>query len=508
MILGRRVVVTGLFAWALLSAGSMAEAQVFESLNSFTGCPQGGCTAGGDAAYPAASLVRGADGNLYGVTGMDSRFPEPVPRSLGTIFRVTPDGVRTIVHRFAQGDGCDPVGRLTVGAGGELYGVARGCGASIFRLSGNSFSIVHCFSDPNFRAVTGVTYSNGVLFGALYAGSELYGFGQLYKYVLATNSFKFMSWFTGGDVMAGDLTAGADGNVYGSMRRGTGGAPTGYVFRLLPNNSFPFPAIQVLRWFYLPEGSPNGGLLWGSDGNLYGTTAPFRTGQSFVFRLTPAGTLTPLGACDCSFNGELAQSRDGSIYGLSDGGAGPDTIFRVTASGVQTVHTFSGPDGRTASYGLTLGLDGHLYGTTVRGGTAGFDLGTFFRLRFPGVDVQANGSDGPVFLDSSSSLQISIAFEIPAGVPSTGGEAYLAVVLPNGVAYWMTATGAFSPTPAPFDTGPLQSFAAVTVVTLANVAGLPAGDYYWVGIVDADTNGTPNGTYVDYVKTVRLASRQ
>jgi len=41
------------------------------------------------------------------------------------------------------------------------------------------------------------------------------------------------------------------------------------------------------------------------------------------------------------------------------------------------------------------------------------------------------------------------------------------------------------------------------LINLPSAGVLPAGDYYWVMIVDADANGAPDGTYVDFVKTTR-----
>jgi uncharacterized repeat protein (TIGR03803 family) len=48
-----------------------------------------------DGALPAGSLVQGSDGNFYGTTSDGGQFDG------GTVFRITPAGVLTVLHSFA-----------------------------------------------------------------------------------------------------------------------------------------------------------------------------------------------------------------------------------------------------------------------------------------------------------------------------------------------------------------------------------------------------------------------
>src|ERR1017187_2950141 len=75
---------------------------------------------GSDGSYPAGALAEGLDGNLYGVTlngGLDPEFG-------GTVFRVGKDGTFTTRWLFNnQTGGSNPDAGLTLGPGGNLYGM-------------------------------------------------------------------------------------------------------------------------------------------------------------------------------------------------------------------------------------------------------------------------------------------------------------------------------------------------------------------------------------------------
>ncbi|HTQ53684.1 MAG TPA: choice-of-anchor tandem repeat GloVer-containing protein [Bryobacteraceae bacterium] len=91
-----------------------------------------------DGSYPYG-LVRGTDGNFYGVTA----YGGTGGRYLGTVFRITPDGKLTTLHTFCTQPGC-PDGRypaytLLQATDGNFYGVTtaggNGDNGTIFRLN-------------------------------------------------------------------------------------------------------------------------------------------------------------------------------------------------------------------------------------------------------------------------------------------------------------------------------------------------------------------------------------
>jgi uncharacterized repeat protein (TIGR03803 family) len=157
----------------------------------------------------------------------------------------------------------------------------------------------------------------------------------------------------------------------------------------------------VLRTLVAFNGSnganPTGGLLQGSDGNFYGTTAyggnlGLNGGYGFgtIFKMTPEGALTRMVSFSVA-NGSypirgLAQGSDGDFYGTTAGGGtgGAGTVFKMTAAGVlTTLVAFNGPDGNNPQSPLVQGSDGNFYGTTEYGGSGGF--GTVFQISSVGA---------------------------------------------------------------------------------------------------------------------------
>jgi uncharacterized repeat protein (TIGR03803 family) len=151
----------------------------------------------------------------------------------------------------------------------------------------------------------------------------------------------------------------------------------------------------------LDGSGPESGVVFGSDGNLYGTTVSGginvintanNIGAGTFFKLTPAGTQTVLwhfgtGQDGQNPTGDLAVDSNGIFYGMTHRGGihGAGTLFKMTSAGQGTVlwNFGAGNDGRNPFGNVVVGQDGNLYGTTSAGGTNGF--GIVFRVTPAGV---------------------------------------------------------------------------------------------------------------------------
>ena len=80
----------------------------------------------GDGALPYCSLIQASDGNLYGMTNTGGA------NNVGTVFKITPSGTVTVLHSFAgsTSDGANPYGDLIQASDGNLYGMTWGGGAN------------------------------------------------------------------------------------------------------------------------------------------------------------------------------------------------------------------------------------------------------------------------------------------------------------------------------------------------------------------------------------------
>ena len=136
---------------------------------------------------------------------------------------------------------------------------------------------------------------------------------------------------------------------------------------------------------------PNG-LIFGSDGDIYGTTEyGGANNYGTVFKMTPAGALTTLVefAGNAPTNSSavpragLVEGRDGDFYGTASGGdIGPTgeynvdkgTVFKLSRSGVFTTLVRFSENGATnkgcVPYSpLVQAANGDFYGTTFGGGS-------------------------------------------------------------------------------------------------------------------------------------------
>jgi len=286
-----------------------------------------------NGANPTAGLAQGVDGNFYGTTYSGGAM------GYGTVFKMTTNGMLTSLVSFAGTNGIYPKAGLVEAKDGNYYGTTALGGTNgvgtVFKMTTNGTLTTLVSFDPRGGSpyaglVQGV---DGILYGTTY------GSGTVFK--MTTNgTFLTLYSFTGGGDGSNpyaELVQGADGNLYGTaFFGGTNGYGTAY--KLTTNGAF-----TTLVSFGGTNGAyPQGRLVQASDGILYGTTESGGAytnesgyGYGTAFKLTTNGTLTTLvsfgGTNGANPQGGLVQGADGNLYGTTvDGGAsGKGTIFRL-----------------------------------------------------------------------------------------------------------------------------------------------------------------------------------
>jgi uncharacterized repeat protein (TIGR03803 family) len=360
-------------------------AQTVTTLHSFNGT---------DGLLPDAALVQGTDGNFYGTTAAGGAHHQ------GTVFKIDSAGNLTTLHSFSGFplDGAAPTAGLVQGADGNFYGTTASGGmffqGTVFRMTpAGMLLVMHSFNgfmgEGAIPAAGLVQGSDANFYGTTVSGGAHYK-GTVFK-ITSLGALTTLHSF--GDV-SGDgvkptagLVQGTDGNFYGTTASG-GTHYQGTAFQITPAG-----AVSVLHSFSASttEGAvPVAGLVQGSDGNFYGTTAIGGMHyQGTVFNVDSMGNFTTLHSLTGYPNegagpvAGLMQGSDGNFYGTTAAGGihYQGTAFKITPTGnLTTLHSFSGSpsEGAGPVAGLVQGSDGNFYGTTALGGTHG--VGTVFSL--------------------------------------------------------------------------------------------------------------------------------
>ena len=329
-------------------------------------------------------LGQGRDGNLYGT------FQEGGRRWEGVVFRVKPDGSGySVVYDFGKksdlAEAQWPQGVLE-GTDGALYGTTRlggtpaggefasGCGI-VFKVNrdGSGYQVLHRFSlSPNDGAAPWsglVEDPAGVLYGTTLQGGA-HGGGVVFRLNRDGTSFTILHHFLesendGGRPMAG-LLYGSDGVLYGTTDSGGNSGPrNGTVFCINPDGT----GYRVLHSFPSKAGdgrSPRAVLVEGPDHMLYGTTCDGgRMDGGTVFRMGKDGSRFQVLH---RFNGSPEMTND------------PTGKIETTLNGVTVMSALDSDGGSPMS--LVFGKEGLLYGFTENRGKNG--VGTLFRIQSDG----------------------------------------------------------------------------------------------------------------------------
>jgi len=194
------------------------------------------------------TLVQATDGNFYGTTSEGGAFAN----DQGTVFKITPSGTLTTLHTFDYvrdfANGAYPVAGLVQGTDGNFYGTTRdggngnqevGGNGTIFKISpSGSFTILHRFNfTDGAEPVAGVIQAtDGNFYGTTKSGGTN-GFGTVFKItpsgtLTTLYSFGSQSGCTEGYFPVAGLVQDTNGNFYGTTAGGPCQQSNGTVFRL------------------------------------------------------------------------------------------------------------------------------------------------------------------------------------------------------------------------------------------------------------------------------------
>jgi uncharacterized repeat protein (TIGR03803 family) len=265
-------------------------------------CPQNGCT---DGERPNAGLVQATNGDFYGTTLYGG-----ANNGNGTVFKITPSGALTTLYSFCAQTGCtdgaNPVAGLVQAANGDFYGTTQAGGANnnndgtVFKITpGGTLTTLHRFCSqigcPDGQVPTAalVQATDGNLYGTTGAGGN--GGGTIFKIAPSgalTTVYLFCSQ-TGcadGEGPYAGLVQGTNGDFYGTTEAG-GAHGYGAVFSLSVGLG---PFVETR-----PTSGKVGAAVKILGTNLTGATSVRFNGTAAVFNVVSKSEITttvPAGA--------------------------------------------------------------------------------------------------------------------------------------------------------------------------------------------------------------------
>ncbi len=252
-------------------------------------CPQPSPCVSGE--LPVGALLQIDNGLFYGTTDLGGDLSCNPPFGCGTVFRIASGGSLTTLHRFHLSDGLAPMAPLIEGFDGTLYGTASsggiqsdscaggwsGCGTLFKTTPSGDFSTLHRFCSQRDCADgwwpgTVIEGADGSLYGVTASG----GCGTIYKFS-EPGPLTTLHTFVGADGCNPlRLVQATDGDFYGVTQSGgsssgCGTVGCGTVFSITPEGKLTTLHTFCAGAFCLDGAFPIG-LIQATDGKFYGST--------------------------------------------------------------------------------------------------------------------------------------------------------------------------------------------------------------------------------------------
>ena len=336
---------------------------------------------------PKAALVQTADGALHGTASAGGA------NGLGTLFKVTlaPNTI-TKQHDMDAGTGATPLGKLTLGSDGLLYGLASAGGTGNHGTFYRFDPVAMSFSNlRNLGTVAANPWAGlleepaGTFIGTSNLGGSL-GRGVVFRFSPGTNSYASIAQIgaSSGAFPTGKLTRAANGLFYGFTSAG-GTVDRGVLFSFDPVTSTYARLYNFGSAFngQNPVGAPViiGNVVYGACRlgglNGFGVIFTYDIGtNTYTTRVNLNNTIGTLPQAG------MTLAPNGRLYGtLTEGGTGGvGSVYEFDpATNTFTVRKHLAPvDGGAPKADMVVGSDGMLYGTVSEYGA--YEGGSVFRF--------------------------------------------------------------------------------------------------------------------------------